>query len=483
MGLTQFAVKEQIDTMTIEPHDIAHRPGPRYRALAEAIAAAIAAGRLEPGARLPPQRELALRLGVTVGTVGRAYDLAMRRQLLTAHVGRGTFVAEGEATAQVHDFMNAQEVPEFDPRHSAMDLRTNQPVSALGAPLAAAAAAAMATLEPPAALLAYPPTAGHAVDRAAGRQWLARHGVEASEDEVIVTAGAQGGLATALQALGRPGDTILAASLSYPHFHDMAGLEGLRRHGVEIDHHGLCPDALDAACHDGGGKLLIANVNLHNPTASVMPEDRRRAIVAVARKHDLLIVEDDVYGLLLDDPPPPLRTLAPERTVYVTSVSKTLAPGLRLGFLVAPSTLHARLLDAQHTMLLGVATCGPRLFRHWLETGLADEALTRQRAETVARQRLARELLGPLAPNTEGHGHHLWLPLPGRWRAGQLVERLKAQDVHILAGDLFAYGRARVPNAVRLALSAAADRAGLERALTLLRRTVEQDARGHEVVA
>jgi DNA-binding transcriptional MocR family regulator len=134
-------------------------------------------------------------------------------------------------------------------------------------------------------------------------------------------------------------------------------------------------------------------------------------------------------------------------------------------------------------MFLGVPTCGARLFRHWLQTGLALDALTRQRAETLARQKLAREVLGPLAPNTPGAGHHLWLKLPGRWRAGMLVERLKAHDVHILAGDLFAYGRARTQNAVRIALSAAADRASLERALEILRHTVEQDARGHEVVA
>ncbi len=483
MVLTQFSVKPHIVTMTIEPGHLAHLPGPRYRALAEAISAAIAEGRLQPGQQLPPQRELAHRLGVTVGTVGRAYDIGIRRAQLTAHVGRGTFVAEPDLGAQVHDFMEAQDVPEFDPRHSRMDLRTNQPVTTLLTDLARSASDALRANEPPAALLAYPPTAGHAPDREAGRDWLARHGVDADADEVIVTAGAQGALMMSLMGLARPGDSLLAGSLSYPHFHDMAGLFGLRRHGVELDEHGLCPDALDAACRDTGARLLLTNLNLHNPTASVMPEERRRALVAVARRHDLLIIEDDVYGLLLDEPPTTIRALARERTVYLTSVSKTLAPGLRVGFLVAPPSLHARLLDAQHTMLLGVGTAGPRLFRHWLETGLADEALERQRAETHARQALARRVLGPLAPNRPGAGHHLWLPLPGRWRAGQLVDRLKAQDVHVLASDLFAYGRARVPSALRLALSAAADRPSLERALSLLRHTIEHDARGHEVVA
>ncbi len=469
--------------MTIRSEDLDHRTGPRYRALADAIADAIAHGRLARGAKLPPQRELADRLGVTVGTVGRAYDLGVQRQQLTAHVGRGTFVADGEPGAQVHDFMEAQDVPEFDPRHSTMDLRTNQPVSAGYAELARSVPEAFAEADPAAALLAYPPTAGHQQDRAAGAQWLARHGVDARADDVIVTDGAQGGLTMALTALARPGDTLLAAALSYPHFHDLAGLVGLRRHPVEVDDQGLCPDALDAACRDTGARLLLANLNLHNPTGAVMQEDRRRALAAVARRHDLWVIEDDVYALLLEHRPPALRTLAPERTVHVTSVSKTLAPGLRLGFLLAPPMLHARLLDAQHTLLLGPPTAGAKLFRHWLKTGLADRAVRFQREETARRHALAREVLGPLAPNAGGAGHHLWLRLPGRWRAGALVDRLKAADVHVLAGDLFAYGRARVPHALRLSLSAAADRASLERALRLLRHTVEHDARGHEVVA
>ena len=469
--------------MTITPDDLQGRTGPRYRALADAIAEAIAAGRLARGNKLPPQRELAERLGVTVGTVGRAYDLGVQRQQLTAHVGRGTFVADTEPGGLVHDFMAAQDVPEFDPRHSAMDLRTNQPVSAGYGELARAVPEALTTTEPAAALLGYPPTAGHAQDRAAGAQWLARHGVEARAEDVIVTAGAQGGLTMALSALARPGDTLLAAALSYPHFHDLAGLMGLRRHPVESDDQGLCPEALDAACRDTGAKLLAANLTLHNPTGAVMGEDRRRALAAVARRHDLWVIEDDVYGLLLERRPPALRTLAPERTVYVTSVSKTLAPGLRLGFLVAPPILHARLLDALHTLLLGAPTPGARLFRHWLERGLADRAVHFQREETAARHALARAALGPLAPNAAGAGHHLWLRLPGRWRAGTLVDRLKAADVHVLAGDLFAYGPGRVPHALRLSLSAAADRASLERALRLVRHIVEHDARGHEVMA
>ena len=483
MGLTQSEVKLNIVTMTISRDDLNALDGPRYRALADAIAQAIADGRLPPGTKLPPQRELADRLGVTVGTVGRAYEIAQQRHLVTAHVGRGTFVTAHDDDAHAHDFMAAQDVPLSDPRHSPMDLRTNQPVPTAYDALAHAAREAMAQVEPAALLFGYPPTAGHTADRAAGAAWLARHGVEATADEVMVTAGTEGGISVALAALTRPGEPLLAASLSYPHFHDMGGIFGLRRHAVEVDEHGLCPAALDAACRDTGARLLVVNLNLHNPTGSTMPDDRRRALVAVARAHDLILIEDDVYGLLLDPRPVTLRTLAPERTIYITSVSKTLAPGLRLGFLVAPPDLQARLLDAQHTLLLGVPPLPPKVFRHWLASGLADQVVAHQRAETRQRHALAKAALGPLAPNRAGEGHHLWLRLPGRWRASALVDRLREADVHVLAGDLFAFGRARVPNAIRLALSGAKDQAALRRALDILVATIERDARGHEVCA
>ncbi|MEO1090334.1 MAG: PLP-dependent aminotransferase family protein [Pseudomonadota bacterium] len=469
--------------MTILSADVAARPGPRYRALADAIADAIADGRLAVGTRLPPQRELATTLGVTVGTVGRAYDVAAQRQLVSAQVGRGTFVAEPPEGPLTHDVMTGREMSPVDPGYPAMDLRTNQPVIDCHAELAAAASEIADGAADPALFLGYPPTVGHRVDLLAGAAWLARHGVDCDPDDVMVTAGAQGALAVAVTALSRPGDVLLACGLSYPHFHDLGGLLGLRRHAVEADDQGICPDALDVACRDTGGRLLVLNPTLHNPTGGTLTPERRRAIVAVARAHDLILVEDDVYGLLLPDPPEPIRNLAPERTIYLTSISKTLAPGLRLGFLVAPPALRARLVDAQHTMLLGLPPLAARLFRHWLDSGLADRVVDHQRSETEARQVLARRVLGPLAPNARTEGHHLWLRVPGRWRASALVDRLRAADVHVLAGDLFAFGRARVPNAIRLALSGAVDRASLERAMEILVRTVEQDARGHEVCA
>ena len=109
-----------------------------------------------------------------------------------------------------------------------------------------------------------------------------------------------------------------------------------------MDEHGIVPEALAAAARHSGARVLVVSPNLHNPTAILMPAERRAAIVAVARELDLLLVEDDVYGPLVADRPDALATLAPERTLYLSSLSKFLAPGLRLGFVLRAGQLGAR---------------------------------------------------------------------------------------------------------------------------------------------
>ena len=106
---------------------------------------------------------------------------------------------------------------------------------------------------------------------------------------------------------------------------------GLRLHGLALDEEGVRPEALEEAARGGRARLVFLNPTAHNPTTATMSQGRREAIVAIARRHELILIEDDVYGQLPEDRPPPLAVLAPERTVHISSASKSVAPGLRLG--------------------------------------------------------------------------------------------------------------------------------------------------------
>ena len=464
--------------MTMWSPTLAARTGPRYRALVEALAQDVAEGRLPAGARLPPQRDLAYRLGVTIGTVSRAYALAAQRGLVIGEVGRGTFVRNDAAapTGRLN--------PVSDGADDLIKLTVNAPPdpyygAALAERLAELAARPGATVD----LWAYTPKAGFLEHRAAAARWIGGVGLEAAPERTIITGGAHQAIVVAFAALARPGDRVLIESLTYAGVCHVAERCGVRLHGLAMDDEGLLPDALDAACRADGARLLFVNPTAHNPTTATMSRARREAIVALARQHDLIVIEDDVYGRLPAERPPPLAALAPERTVYIGSAAKSVAPGLRFGVLLSPQHLLQRIADAQHDLFL---TCPPlmaELFTHLLRDGTAEQLAARQRQEAAARQRLARDVLGAQAYLAHPTSYHLWLSLPPPWRTTEFIEEVAQRGVAIDPATAFAVDRARAPHAVRVSLSAAASHDRLRRGLLVLAETLdEMPPRRREVI-
>ncbi len=441
--------------------------GPRYLAIADVLAGDVRAGRLLPGTRLPTHRDLAYRLGVTVGTVSRAYAEAERRGLVAAHVGRGTYVAERANQADTagggggrpgEHALDAIYQPRGD--DESLDLSLNYPhTPSLTAGLAAGLAG-LARLDETnlTRIGGYQPPNGMLNHRAAAARWLERLGVAADAEDIIIVPGCQGGLLAAFMALAKAGETVLTEALTWPGLRAAATPLGLRVQPVAMDAHGLRPDALEAACRAHRPRLLYTMTSLHNPTCIVMPEARRREIAAIAKAHELFVLEDDVYGFLLDDAPSPLRTFLPERGLYVTSLSKSVAPGLRVGYLWGPPALRSRLAGAVRANVLMTSPVTAELASQLILSGGAAEAAERQRTQARKRQRLAMERLAGLTLSTHPASFHLWLRVPPGWRSGELAARLADRGVAVTPGEAFA-GDASVEEAhdhVRLCLCAIA---------------------------
>ena len=460
--------------MTIQATDLAGRPGPTYRALADALADAIGAGRLPPGEHLPPQRDLAFRLEVSIGTVGRAYDLLAQRGLTRGEVGRGTVVlGRGEPLR-----VAAGDVEEVG---GLVDLTSNFP-----APVPAQAMLGdllpmqESAVEVLADLLRYPNAAGALRHRAAACDWLRHLGLASEPERTLLTNGAEGALAAAMLALARPGDAVLAEQLCYSGLRSLAARLGQHLEPVPMDEHGIVPEALAAAARQRGAKLLMLSPTLHNPTAILMPLARREAIVAVARDLDLLLVEDEVYGPLVPDRPPVFATLAPERTLHLTSLSKFLAPGLRLGFACGPVELVRSVTAAQRDLSLGHAPLAGELFARALKAGAVAEALRQQRLEMRERQQLAAALLSGLDLHAQATALHVWLRLPPRWSSGEASLALARAGVLVAPADRFFIGRGAGPQAIRISLSAPATRPHLRSALERVASVLALDANGRE---
>jgi len=448
--------------MTMWVPRIDDRAGPRYRAIADALADDITAGRLSAGTRLPTHRFLADQLGVTVGTVTRGYLEAARRGLLSGEVGRGTFVRRA-APDEVAD------------NGAAVDLSHNHPPPLGAGPLADVLQRTLAALAGRAdltALLGYPADGGRSAHREAGAAWIARGGLPAAADDVLVCAGSQHALTTVMATLLQPGEKLLAEAVTYPGLKALANLLHVRLEGLPLDRDGLRPDALEDACRKGGARTLYVVPTIQNPTGSVMSEPRRREIAAIARAHGLAVIEDDIHALLAPERPRPIAAFAPERTYYLTSASKTLAPGLRVGYLLAPPGQAARLAAGVRATTWGAAPLTAEVVTAWIQDGTADALLAARRGEAAARQALAGEALAAAEYEAHPVGYHLWLHLPVPWRSEGFAAQAARRGVSVTPAEAFVVGRGAAPHAVRLCLGAPRSREALARGLRAVADTL-----------
>jgi DNA-binding transcriptional MocR family regulator len=313
----------------------------------------------------------------------------------------------------------------------------------------------------------YQPAAGMARHRAAGASWVARSGLETDPERVVITSGAQHAAAAVLAAIARPGDLVLTEEVTYAGIKALASLLHLQLRGLPLDEHGIRPDAFEAACRSGAPRALFCMTNLQNPTGRTMPLARRQDIAAIAVAHDVALIEDDVNGFLPADPLPPLARLAPAHTYYVTGTSKSLAPGLRIGYVVAPAHRVERIAATIRASTWLTSPILAELVTGWIESGEADEMVAWKRSETAARHDLAVEILAPwLTPGPASF--HRWLPLPAPWRTETFVAQARARGVMVTPSEEFMVGRDSAPHAVRVCLGATLSRDRLEEGLRRL---------------
>ncbi|WP_231586385.1 aminotransferase-like domain-containing protein [Cupriavidus basilensis] len=432
--------------------------GPRYLAIAQGVRNALTTGALKAGDRLPPQREFARLLGLNLGTVTRAFDELRSMGFIKGEVGRGTYLtlpSSTDAPASLWDHSQP---------HGFIDLSHNFPEHAPGM---AGAHAVLSTLLPHDAqrMLATQVDAGYAQHRTAAAAWLDRRGVFATADNVIVTCGAQHGLLLSLGALTRPGDIVLTEELTYYGLKSAATMLGRSLVGVRMDAEGLLPDALDTAIQRSGARVLFCCPTLHNPTTATMSAARRRDIAEVCRRRDIVIVEDDVYGWMPNDPELPLASYAPERTVYVTGLSKLVGPGLRIGFVAAP---------AEHVRALGVALRATTLMASPLNAAVAmnvlatdnmDRIVDEIRRETHARQAIVASCLPASAVVTRPGAFYFGLRVGTHWTGQTFARAAESAGIGVTPYDVFEGTPMTGGALVRVCHNAAPDQETLRRAL------------------
>ncbi|WP_342358729.1 PLP-dependent aminotransferase family protein [Terrarubrum flagellatum] len=435
--------------------------GPVYQRLADAIGDRIARGELSEGDRLPPHREIARALGINVTTVTRAFATLQERGLVEARPGRGTLIAPRDA-----------EEPSFKSAPSdeagLVDLSVNRPATTAYIEAATTLLPRLSKDRRFASLQDYHPPEGPLWARTAVAAWLDGVAGDGDASRVVLTDGAQHGLACVLRAVAQRGDVILADAISYQGISALCRSLGLDLRGLPMDRDGMRPEAFEAACANWRPRAVFLIPSLHNPTTTTLSEERRRALAQIARAHNVLIIEDDVYRPLLESSPPSFAALEPELTIHVSCLSKCIAPGLRYGFVVAPRAVLGHVAAALRIDCWSISPLTALIATSMLEDGAAARIVEIQREELRRRQTVLREALAGFDVQTNEIATHAWLHLPEPWRAAAFARACRQRGVGVLPADAFAVGREILTHAVRINLGAAPTLAALRQALFII---------------
>lgn len=455
---------------TIFSGPLAETTGPKYGAVVQTIEKAIETGALKPGDKLPPVRDLAWTLKITPGTVARAYTILTDKGRLDAQVGRGTFVATPhmpqpmfppiEVDAVAHNSETAEgPVSLFSPH-----------LPSLGQTELIRRHLAKIAEDPPSGLMHYPNAASSLPARQSVLHWLRDTGLgPISAEDVVLTHGGQNAVLLILQTLlrgRRP--VVLVEELSYPGFRRATEMLRATVVPVAMDEKGLIPEALDEAARTHNAQILCTSPEVHNPTGLMTPLERRREISNIAKARDLQIIDDDCYRV---GPAQTLsyRAIAPRRSWYISSPSKSITPALRLGFAVAPEGQGSLLRRAAEQSFFGVATplmdlCAALLM------DLQLPAITEKVRQAINLYvQSAVNILGGYQVSWRPDMPFLWVTLPSGWRASAFCQAAEAQGVQIRPAEEFAVRDARAPHAVRIAVNAGIGLDRFEAAVTVLR--------------
>jgi DNA-binding transcriptional MocR family regulator len=462
--------------------DLQASDGPLYVRIADQIEQAINTGALASGAKLPPQRNLAYDIGVTIGTVSRAYSMVRERGLVSGEVGRGTYVlGTPENDNPAIDIISARLVGTRAANAPPGKLRFDTTAATdIGQSLAVTDILAAICREQPNEIASYTRNfPRHWLE--AGQRWLGSGHWQPSIDSIVPTLGAHAAIIAAVSVITSPGDRIVFEHVTYSQISRGTALLGRQTALVESDAYGVIPEDFERVCVQQHPKAAFLMSTAQNPTLAVMPEDRRRAIVAIAKRHNVWLIEDNLYGASVNNGIPLLAEIAPDRTFLVGGLSKSVAAGVRGGWVACPPHLAQRVRIAHKMVSGGLPFLLAELAARLVLSGTAEAIRTAVSDEVQAREAVARDIFAGLDFVSHPRVPFLWLKLPDPWLSGTFRQAAFAEDILIDDEDEFKAGRSeKTFHRVRIGFSPPVDRADVVAGLARLRRLIEHGPTGYD---
>lgn len=424
----------------------------KYKALSQALRDAIISGQLKGGEQLPPVRELAYRVGVTPGTVARAYAVLTQEGRLATHVGRGTFVAEIADRPPVNPDSLIFHVDD-----TIADFRSSR-VPDVGQGQIIDAELVKIGQSHFRRHINYPTAETDLSARGAVAEWIdpVRLGPLTAND-IVLGNGAQNCCLLALQAIlhgAQP--VILTEELSYPGVRHAGQLLRAKVVGVAMDDAGIIPEALEAAYRAHGGQVLLTAPEVHSPTTIKTNLARKQAIAAVTEKLGITVIEDDCHTTVGSDVPS-YRMLTGGKSYYVSSLTKSISGAMRFGYMVSPKGQEDNLRQVAQSSFYGVSQPITDLAEALIRSGAAHDIRAKVIAATEDRVRMAVNTLGTWDIKWRVDAPFVWLQMPNGWRASSFAMACEKKQIMVRPADEFALADGKTPNAVRLGVNTCAN--------------------------
>jgi GntR family transcriptional regulator/MocR family aminotransferase len=438
---------------------------PIYRQLIRSIKVQIESGTLPAGTRLPASRDLAQKLNISRISVVNAYAELRAEGYLSAHAGRGTFVAKEsvgvslppEKPSAAHNSNPALSLDTAPDRslREMMRLARQPGVINFGhgappnelLPTQYLKEALNAVLDRDgASALSYERTEGYAPLRHAVRDYVSALGIQCSASDILITGGTQQAIDLVMQALMSEGETLVTEEPTYIGMIDIARTRRVHIHSIPADHEGIRLDHLENYIVEASPRLIYVMPSIQNPTGAVMPLHRRRQLLNIANEYNVPVIEDGVYHEFRfeGDPVPPLKALDDTGIViHASGFTKMLLPGIRIGYLIADTSLYSRLVRVKQAADISTPGLNQRAIHYMLERGVMAQQLERNNREFRRRRDAAIAAAKRYFPpgthwRTPEGGLYLWVRLPTNGpTAAELYIRAIQNGVAYAIGSVF----------------------------------------------
>ncbi|MDE6389277.1 MAG: PLP-dependent aminotransferase family protein [Lachnospiraceae bacterium] len=424
--------------------DLSKMTGPKYAVLAELLESDIKNGNLKAGAKLPPQRELADFLDLNLSTISKAYKLCEQKGLLSASVGNGTYVSS-DATAEPMLLCGKKDSHIIELGAIVPFVTSNLKVKQYTENL----------MKKPDALtlFSYGAPEGTKRQREAGATWLQKSGFYTDINHIVPAAGGQNALAAVLGAFFDAGDKIGTEPLTYPGVKTAAKLFGIHLLPVRSYNNEITEKGIRYALQNENIKGLYVIPDFQNPTAHIMSLETRKMIARVAEEKNLLVIEDGINNLLAENPTLPIASFAPDHVIYISSLSKTVSPGLRTAFIHVPDKLHEKLVAALYSMNISISPLLATVSAALIEDGAADEILAERKKGIMERNIIVNDILNGFVMTSELTSPLRYIQLPEHFTGKSFEICAKQAGVEVYGSERFAVGSKAPEKAARISVT------------------------------